>query len=90
MITGDSGSNVFITKLKTHAKSCEFGDQHDSMIREQIVFGDTRLKERLLRESSDLTLGKAAGLCRTAEASKNQLNEWHSSKTKPVHAVKSK
>ena len=37
----------FITELKTHAKSCEFGDQHDSMIRDRIVFGviETRLKE---------------------------------------------
>ena len=37
----------FITELKTRAKSCEFGDRHDSMIRDRIVFGvsDTRLKE---------------------------------------------
>lgn len=50
----------FITELKTRAKSCEFGDQHDSMIRDRTVFGvrDIRLKERLLRESSDLTLEK--------------------------------
>ena len=62
------------------------------MIRDRIVFGvsDTRLKERLLRESSDLTLEKAASLCRTAKASKNQLKELHSSETKPVHGVKSK
>ena len=44
----------FITELKTRAKSCEFGEQHDSMIRDGIVFSgrDTRLKERLLGESS--------------------------------------
>jgi len=82
----------FVTKLKTRAKSCEFGDQHDTMLRDRIVFGvsDTQLKERLLRESSDLTLEKAASLCRAVEASKNQLKELHSSETKPVHAVKSK
>ena len=82
----------FITELKTRAKSCEFGDQHDTMLRDRIVFGvsDTQLKERLLRESSDLTLEKAASLCREVEASKNQLKELHSSETKPVHAVKSK
>ncbi|XP_068690629.1 uncharacterized protein [Montipora capricornis] len=41
----------FITELKTRAKSCEFSDQQDSLIRDRIVFGvsDTRLKERLLR-----------------------------------------
>ena len=62
------------------------------MIRDRIMFGvsDTRLKERLLRESSDLTLEKAASLCGAAEASKNQLKELHSSETKPVHAVKPK
>ena len=56
------------------------------------MFGvsDTRLKERLLRESSDLTLEKAASFCRAAEASKNQLKELHSSETKSVHGVKSK
>ena len=67
----------FITELKTRAKSCEFGDQHDIMTRDRIVFGvsDTRLKERLFRESSDHTLGKAASLCRAAEASKTRLKE---------------
>ena len=55
----------FITELKTRAKSCEFGEQHDSIIRDRIVFGvrDTRLKERLLRESSELTLEKGASIC---------------------------
>ena len=54
----------FITELRTRAKSCEFGEQHDSMIRDRIVFGvrDTQLKERLLRESSELTLEKAASI----------------------------
>ena len=51
----------FITELKPRAKFCKFGDQYDSMIRDRIVFGvsDTRLKERLLCKSSDLTLEKA-------------------------------
>ena len=82
----------FITELKTRAKSCEFGDQHDSMIRDRIVFGvsDTPLKERLLRESSDLTLEKAASLCRAAEASKTQLKELQTSEKKPVYVVKPK
>ena len=82
----------FITELKTRVKSFEFGDQHDTMLRDRIVFGvsDTQLKERLLRESSDLTLEKAASLCKAVKASKNQLKELHSSEMKPVHAVKSK
>ena len=67
----------FITELKTRTRSCEFGDQHDSMIRDRIVFGvrDNRLKERLLRESSELTLEKAASICRAGEASSSQVKE---------------
>ena len=29
----------FITELKTRAKSCEFGEQTESMIRDRLVFG---------------------------------------------------
>ena len=83
----------FITELKTHAKSCEFGEQHDSMIRDRIVFGvrDTRLKERLLRESSELTLEKAASIYRAGEASTTQIKELEDTdKTVPVHWVRNK
>jgi hypothetical protein len=54
----------FITVLKTRAKSYEFRGKTDSMILDGIVFGvnDIRLKERLLRESSVLTLEKAVSL----------------------------
>ena len=84
----------FITELKTRSRSCEFGDQTDSMIRDRIVFGvtDIRLKERLLRESSELTLEKAASLCRAAEASAKQLKELRKqnadSHEPEVHVVK--
>ena len=83
----------FITEFKTRAKSCEFGDQTDSMI-DRIVFGvsDIRLKERLLRESFELTLEKAASLCRAAEESAKQLKELRKQNVDPsepeVHVVK--
>lgn len=83
----------FVTDLKTRAKSCVFGDQHDSMIRDRIVFGvrDTRLKERLLRESSDLTPEKAASICRAGEASSSHIKELEDSdKSVPVHWVGNK
>ena len=35
----DETIDQFITELKTRAKSCKFGDQYDSMIRDRIVFG---------------------------------------------------
>ena len=83
----------FITELKTRARSCEFGDQHNSMIRDRIVFGvrDSRLKERLLRESSELTLEKAASICRAGEASSSQVKELEDSdKCVSVHWVENK
>ena len=53
---------------------------------------DIRLKERLLRESSELTLEKAASLCRAAEASAKQLKELRKQNADPhepeVHVVK--
>ena len=82
-----------ITELRTRAKSCEFGEQHDSMIRDRIVFGvrDTQLKERLLRESSELTLEKAASISRAGEASTTQIKELEDTdKTVPVHWVGNK
>jgi hypothetical protein len=83
----------FITELKTRAMSCEFGDQTDSMIRDRIVFGvsDIRLKERLLRDSSELTLEKAASLCGAAEENAKQLKELRKHNVDPsepeVHVV---
>ncbi|CAB4026124.1 Hypothetical predicted protein [Paramuricea clavata] len=64
------------------------------MVRDRIVFGvsDIRLKERLLRESSELTLEKAASLCRAAEESAKQLKELRKQNVDPsepeVHVVK--
>ena len=70
------GENIdaFVTSLRLKAKSCDFGTQEDSMIRDRIVLGcpDPRLQERLLREP-DLTLAKALPICRAAEATKEQL-----------------
>ena len=52
---------------------------------------DTRLKERLLRELSDLTLEKAASICRAGEASSSQIKELaDSDNSVPVHWVGNK
>ncbi|GBN50373.1 hypothetical protein AVEN_2447-1 [Araneus ventricosus] len=57
--------------LKKLVKSCEFGDQSDSVVRDRIVLGvgDASLQERMLRES-DLSLERAIDLGKTAELSK--------------------
>lgn len=60
--------DVFLTDLKLKARTCNFGDLHDSMIRDQLVFGiqDSKLRERLLRET-DLTLESAVKICHASE-----------------------
>ncbi|GBO41607.1 Transposon Ty3-G Gag-Pol polyprotein [Araneus ventricosus] len=63
--------DVFVMDLKKLVKSCEFGDQSDSVVRDRIVLGvgDASLQERMLRES-DLSLERAIDLGKTAELSK--------------------
>jgi hypothetical protein len=86
------GENVdgFVTTLRTRAKTCNFGDQEESLIRDRIVLGcpDHRLQERLLREP-DLTLIKALDICRAAEATRNQMRclSGESTPLSAVHAV---
>lgn len=63
----------YITALKSLAKSCEFKEDEESLIRDRVVIGivDKQLQEVLLRES-DLTLSKAMNQCRAAELSRQQ------------------
>ncbi len=64
----------FVTNLRTRAKTCLFGDQEESLIRDRIVLGcsDVRLQERLLREPN-LTLITAMNICRAAESTREQM-----------------
>ena len=60
--------DVFLTDLKLKARTCNFGDLHESMIRDQLVFGilDKKVRERLLRET-ELTLAAAVSICHASE-----------------------
>ncbi len=66
--------DTFVTELRQKSKGCEFGQSENYMIRDKLVFSltDTRMKERLLRETG-LTLVKALDICRAAEAAKNLI-----------------
>jgi hypothetical protein len=68
------GIDAFVTSLRLRARSCEFAELTDSLIRDKVVLScpDARLQERLLRES-DLSLAKAIDLCHAAEATHQQL-----------------
>lgn len=74
----------FMTDLKKLIKSCDFGDQSDSLLRDRIVLGisDKSLQERILREV-DLTLEKTVKLCRATELGRKQAEELQE-KSQPV------
>ncbi|GFV19485.1 transposon Ty3-G Gag-Pol polyprotein [Trichonephila clavipes] len=61
-------------RQKTLASTCEFAEQENGLIRDRIVLGikDNGLQERLLRENN-LSLEKAIEIVRTAEASREQI-----------------
>lgn len=92
--------DAFVTDLRSKAKTCEFGDLQDSLIRDRIVCGidDNNTRERLLRNNA-LTLEKAIDAVRAAETSKTQTQELNNSVeaaaltndrrlTNPKHPVK--
>lgn len=66
--------DVFVTSLRLKAKTCELGEQEESIIRDRIVLWclDVSLQEWLLREN-DLTLTETLQICRAAETTKQQM-----------------
>ncbi|KAF0723562.1 Uncharacterized protein FWK35_00028038 [Aphis craccivora] len=78
----------FLTELKTLAATCEYKEE-DNMIRDRIVFGvkDPEIKDKLLT-ISNLSMDKAEEICKTTEATKQELQEMATSSE--VHMVKRK
>ncbi|GBL81228.1 hypothetical protein AVEN_143560-1 [Araneus ventricosus] len=76
------------TNLRKLVKSCEFGNLADSVVRDRIVLAiaGSGLQERLLREGN-LSLARAAEICRAAELSKKQAQTVQ---TKSVDALQKK
>ena len=67
----------YITKLKTKARSCEFGALKDSLIQDRIMCGihSDKIRSRLLREV-DLTLERTVDICRANEATATQMKKF--------------
>lgn len=68
----------YVTELNNRAKSCEFGELSESLIRDNIICGilDDSVRESPLREL-ELTLDKAVAICRASEVSKIQIKQLH-------------
>ena len=69
----------FVSRLRTLAKHCQYGELTDDMIRDQVVdhCSSARLRRCLLREQ-DLTLDMTLNLARVMEASESQALQMES------------
>ena len=65
----------YVTELKTLAASCEYGELTDGLITSQLVAGiqSDKVRDRLLREGSELTLKKTIDICRSNEIAQRQM-----------------
>ena len=79
----------FLTRLKVQIKDCGYDETvKDEMIRDSIVFGvnDISVREKLIREGSDLTLQTCIDIARTYELSNMQLKNM-SGEDQQVHSL---
>ena len=67
---------VFLGEIRRLARTCEFGDVLDSMLRDRIVCGlrDDATRRKLL-QVRDLTLNTAIDICKSSESASQQLKE---------------
>ncbi|KAJ8038229.1 hypothetical protein HOLleu_15587 [Holothuria leucospilota] len=70
----DEAIDQYATELKRRAKSCEFDELKEGLLRDRIVCGcgSNLLREKLLR-TQDLTLDEALQMCRANEAIKAKM-----------------
>ena len=84
------GIDAYVTELRKLARNCEFGELHDSLIRDRIVCGirSNKVRERLLRDK-DSDLDRAVEICKSSEITESQLkNIAVDQDEREVHEVK--
>ena len=79
---------LYVAELRKMAKSCNYRDLEESLIRDRVVLGvpDVSVRKRLLQES-DLNLTKAVSVVKAHEANKKQMQCIESDVSSDVTAV---
>lgn len=72
------------------AKSCNFGQLEDRMIRDKIEFSTTGKMQQLLLRDDELDLRKAIKICQSYEQANKQVQEMNEDKDKQVHKINTK
>ena len=68
--------DTYLTSLRSLAKTCNFGELRDNLLRDRIVLGllDNATRKKLLAEPK-LTLDKCVNICRANETTTKQFKE---------------
>ena len=79
----------FLSELQKLIKSCEYGDQEDSLLVDRIVLGisDKRIQEKLFSKT-DIELKDACVMCRNSELTKLLLKTVRENEDKYVDSIK--
>lgn len=79
----------FLMDIKRLSKTCDFGNQNDSLLRDRIVLGtnNRKLQEKMLE--MEVTLEKAVELGKAAEITENQAREMQKRES-VIHQVTTK
>ena len=80
----DESMDVFVTRLRTASKTCNFGDQTEEAIRDQAIdkCNSIELRHRLLREN-EIDLAKLLTISRAFEQSHFQAQEMEQFSAQP-------
>ena len=89
MEQGDETVSQFVTRLRQAVKDCDYGDQSEKQIRDQVVFKckSVELRKKLLEKGEKLQLKDVLAIAATQEAVESQLRSMKNMSTKPEEAV---
>ncbi|XP_074655641.1 uncharacterized protein LOC141909154 [Tubulanus polymorphus] len=84
----DESVDKYVSDLRTLARTCDFSDLADSLIKDRIVLGidDSDVRKKLL-ETKELNLSTCINICRAAESSSRQLKSMSADASCTVNKV---
>lgn len=81
--------DTFLMDIKRLARTCEYGENEQEMLRDRIVWGvqDKKVQLRML-ERNDLTYNQAIEMARQSESTKEQADTMNTSKAASIDEIR--
>ena len=81
--------DAFITRLKIILKECDYGDEKEKQLRDQIVFGcrEDSLRDQFFREAA-LALQMTIHICTAHQAFQKQMNSFREDRDETVAKIR--